>query len=345
MNLNEDYKKLDPEGVEKALTLFTEQIKTTFKQASSVTIPELKFKSVIVSGMGGSSNAGKIVQGLLEDNYDKTFVVYNDYGLPAWVTKDTLVIVNSYSGNTEESLSAITKAKEIGSPIVGIATGGKIGDMIKSNDIHGAVINAGDTNPTGFPKSGLGVSLGGLIGILSVVGIVKNAESELDAALSEVIEIRSKWNAKETAEALHGSIPVLFGGRPLLGALNAGRNAMCEISRNFTEFYDFPEVNHVLVEATQKPSSALNKKYLFFESDFNHDRVKLRFEITKKIFDEQGLKTLTYKLESKTVLAQSLELAHYCAWLGFYISILDDTDPGPEPWILKLKSALSQPLH
>lgn len=345
MNLNEDYTKLDPDGVEKALKLFPEQIKTTFKQASTSVIPELKFNSVIVSGMGGSSNAGKIVQGLLEDNYEKSFVVFNDYGLPAWVTKDTLVIVNSYSGNTEESLSAITKAKEIGSPVIGIATGGKIGEMVKSGEIFGAVINPGDTNPTGFPKSGLGVSLGGLIGILSVIGIVKDAEKNLDDSLSELIEIRSKWNAKEAAEKVHGSIPVLFGGRPLLGALNAGRNAMCEISRNFTEFYDFPEVNHVLVEATQKPSSALNKKYIYFESVFNHERVKLRFEITKKIFEEQGITSLSYKLLSKSVLGQSLELAHYCAWIGFYLSILDDTDPGPEPWILKLKSALSQPLH
>ncbi len=120
---------------------------------------------------------------------------------------------------------------------------------------------------------------------------------------------------------------------------------MCEISRNFTEFYDFPEVNHVLVEAVGKPASALSKKYLFFESKFNHDRVKLRYQTTKDIFSEQKITNLHYSLISSTVLGQSLELAHYCAWLGFYLSILDDTNPGPEPWILKLKSALSQPLH
>ena len=109
----------------------------------------------------------------------------------------------------------------------------------------------------------------------------------------------------------------------------------------FTLFFDFPEVNHVLVEATQKPSSALQKKYLFFESNFNNERVMLRYKITKDIFKEQGLETNSYTLKSKTILGQSLELAHYCAWIGFYISILDDTDPGPEPWIIKLKSALS----
>jgi len=69
------------------------------------------------------------------------------------------------------------------------------------------------------------------------------------------------------------------------------------------------------------------------------------FEITKKILEEQGLSSKSYSLRTSTVLSQSLELAYFCAWVGFYISILDGTDPGPEPWIIKLKESLSQPVH
>lgn len=332
MNLSEDYTKLDPSGVEKVLTLFPEQIRLAFDQVKKEELRANSYDSILVSGMGGSSNAGKIIQGILEKTYDKPFVVYNDYGLPAWVNKNTLVIVNSYSGNTEESLTGYTKAKELGCQVIGISTGGKINDII---------IDPKDTNPTGFPKTGLGVSLGGLLGVLYAVGIMPNAKKELETALAELEEVRKNWNTKEMAEWLHGYISVLFGGRPLLGALNAGRNAICEISRNFTEFYDFPEVNHVLIEATQKPTPGVEyKKYVFFESKFNHERVKLRYKITKDIFAKQGLHTTSYLLHSTSVLGQSLELAHYCAWIGFYLSILDDTDPGPEPWILKLKSQL-----
>lgn len=340
MNLNEDYTKIDPDGVENALKAFPQQITNAFEQIKNFKLQITNYDAVVVSGMGGSSNAGKIIQGLLEDNFEKTFSVYNDYGLPAWVNEKTLVILNSYSGNTEETLSCYEIAKSKGAQVIGISTGGKIGDMIKSGVIQGAVIDPKDTNPTGFPKTGLGVSLGGLLGVLHAVGIMPNADAEINSALSELEEVRKSWNVKEMAENLHGSIPVLFGGRPLLGALNAGRNAMCEISRNFTEFYDFPEVNHVLVEAVGKPLASLQKKYLFFESKFNNDRVKLRYQITKDIFSEQKLISMHYSLISSSVLAQSLELAHYCAWLGFYISILDDTNPGPEPWILKLKSSL-----
>ena len=342
----EEIKKLDPMGVGKALELFPDQIKETWKQAVASNIPSFNPKAIIVSGMGGSSNAAKILQGLYESKLKIPFEVFNDYGLPAWVNSETLVVANSYSGNTEETLSAIEQAKKVGANVIGVATGGKIAEMIKSGDIHGALITPGESNPTGFPKSGLGVSLGGLIGSLAKGGVLHITEDEINSALDELIKIRQGWNVKEMAEWLNGYLPVLFGGKPFIGAINAGRNAMCEISRNFTQFYDFPEVNHVLIEATMKPDPAKEKvKYLFFESPFNEERVRLRFEITQKIFDEQGLQHRNYSLEASSELGQAFEISHYAAWLGFYLSILQDTDPGPEPWILKLKSELSQPLH
>lgn len=341
----ENFKKIDSMGVQNALTLFPEQIKESWKQAWQSDIPDIFTKSIIISGMGGSSNAAKILAGVFEEDLDYPFEVRNDYGLPAWVSQDTLVVANSYSGNTEETLSAIEGAKKIGTRIMGVATGGKIGDMVKNKEIIGLVVNPGNTNPTGFPKTGLGVSLGALAGSLSKAGILPLKEEVILEATDELSKIRETWDAKEMAKWLRGGSPVLFGGKPLVGALNAGRNAMCEISRNYTQFFDLPEADHVLIEALQKPNPVKTNKYLFFESMFNHERVNQRYEITQKILDEMGLSYKTYELKSKTKFGQAIELAHYCAWLGFYLSMLDDTDPGPEPWILKLKDSLAQPLH
>ncbi|MEK7550417.1 MAG: SIS domain-containing protein [Patescibacteria group bacterium] len=327
---------LDSLGIGKALELFPEQIKTTFEQAMASNIEKLEFDSVIISGMGGSSNAGKIIQGLVESENKIQMVIYNDYGLPGWVNEKTLVVANSYSGNTEETLSGYEEAKKIGAKVIGISTGGKINDVI---------INPGLTNPSGFPKSGLGISFGALFGVLTKFGLLNYSKDDLYKSLDELVEIRKTWNAKETAQWLNGYLPVLFSGRPFLGALNAGRNAMCEISRNLTQFYDFPEVDHVLIEATQKPDLASKIRFVFFESQFIHPRIKTRFDITKKIFEKQGLRTTSYILHATTILGQSLELSHYCAWVGYHLSLLQNTDPGPEPWILELKNGLSQPVH
>ena len=345
LNNIEELQKLDSMGVEKALTLFPEQISGAWKQAHSSDIPQVFTKSVLVSGMGGSSNAAKILQGIFEDQLDYPFEVRSDYGLPAWVNENTLVVANSYSGNTEETLSAIDAANKVGAKVLGVATGGKIGEMIKSKAIIGAIITPGETNPTGFPKTALGVSLGGLAGALSKAGILPIIEERVTESLAELTQIRNSWDAKDMAEWIHGSSPVLFSGKPLIGALNAGRNAMCEISRNYAQFYDFPEVNHVLIEALQMPAIVKQNKHVFFESSYNNERVLTRYKITKDILTEMGLAHKTYSLKGKTVFTQAIELAHYSAWVGYYLSMLDSVDPGPEPWILKLKSALSQPVH
>jgi glucose/mannose-6-phosphate isomerase len=331
---------LDSLGVEKALTLFPEQIKESYHQAMQADIRVVSpLNGVVISGMGGSSNAAKILEGVYEEDFNTPIDIdiHNDYSLPSWINKDSLVIANSYSGNTEETLSGFEEAKKRGTHVIGISTGGKIADVI---------IDPKDTNPTGFPKTGLGISIGALMGVLMKIGILKITEAEINSTLDELMEIRKNWDAKSRAEWLNGYLPVLFAGRPLIGALNAGRNAMCEISRNFTQFYDLPEADHVLIEASQKPDFVKEKtRYLFFVSKFNHPRVVSRFKITEEILSEQGLTSASLELKGSTKLVQALELAHYCAWVGFHLSILQGVDPGPEPWITKLKDKLSQPVH
>ena len=336
----------DTMGIEKALGLFPEQIKTTFDQAMESNIEHVDFDTVVISGMGGSSNAGKIVESLISDSFNKPFVVFNDYGLPGWVNQNTLVVLNSYSGNTEETLSAYEAAKKVNAKVIGVTTGGKLAELITSREIKGAIVNPGNTNPSGYPKSGLGLSFGALFASLIKAGVLDFTQDNLLSSLKELEEIRKSWNIENVSKEFEKKIPVLFSSKSLLGPLNAGRNAICEIGRTFTLFFDFPEVNHVLIEATLKPDFVKDKvKYLFFESELDHPRIKLRYKITKEIFDKQGLSYQSYILQGKERLTQVLEIPHYCAWLGYYLSMQEGVDPGPEPWIIELKNLLSQPVH
>lgn len=356
MNLDslEEIKKIDSLKVGDSLKLYTAQLREAWEQSVNSDIPVIESKSVIISGMGGSSNAGKIIESLFEKESGIPITVFNDYGLPNWVGKDTLVVVNTYSGNTEETLSALKRGLEKGSKVLGVTTGGKVGILIQSKKIYGVILSP-STNPTGFPKSGLGVSLGGLMGALKKAKVISVSEKEFLATTDEMDSVREGWLpdvserdnlAKQTAKWLQGAIPVLFGGRPFLGSLQAGRNAMDEISRNFSLYFDFPEVNHVLIEATQKPDFVKEKlKYLFFNSEFNHKRVRLRYKVTQKIFKEQNLSFKEFYVWGTTKLSQALAIPHFCAWVGFYLAMLDGKDPGPEPWIIKLKDELGQPTH
>jgi len=335
----------DTLGIEKALILFPDQLKEAWGQAYGANLPQLTSKNVVVSGMGGSSLAGRILAGIYEGESSTEIVVYNDYGLPAFINKDWVLVVNSYSGNTEETLSAVEVGKKIGMQIIGIATGGKIGEIIDSGEIPGVVLTP-TTNPPNYPKSALGISLGGLAGLMAKTGLISLTPENFEESVNELIEIRKSWDAKTVASNFKSAIPVLIGGRPLLGALHAGRNVINEIGRTFAVYFDLPELDHHLVEATGYPKNLFqNIYYLFTQSDFYHERVKTRINVTKELFDTQKVKYGEFKLQGKTKLTQSLEIPHFCAWVALNISLLNGEDPGPEPWILKLKESLSQPVH
>ena len=104
---------IDALGVGKALELFPDQIKEAWREAYSSALPAFSPSAIVISGMGGSSNAAKILEGIYEADFGGkiNIDIYNDYGLPSWVDKNCLVIANSYSGNTEETLSAVSAAK------------------------------------------------------------------------------------------------------------------------------------------------------------------------------------------------------------------------------------------
>jgi glucose/mannose-6-phosphate isomerase len=335
----------DSLGIEKALTLFPDQLKESWGQAYSAELPQVSSKKVVISGMGGSSLAGRIIKGIMEDKSDTEMVIYNDYGLPKYVDKDWVLIANSYSGNTEETLSAIETGKGIGMQIYGIATGGKIGEFIKSGEIPGVIL-VPTTNPSGFPKSALGVSLGGLAGLLAKTGLINISTQAFEQSVDELVEIRKSWDVRAVASNFTSMIPVLIGARPLLGAVHAGRNVINEIGRTFAVYFDLPELDHHLVEAVGYPKNIFqNIYYLFLVSDFYNERVKIRIGVTKELFETQKVRYGEFKLKGKTEMTQAMEIAHFCAWVGLNISYLNGEDPGPEPWIAELKEKLSQPVH
>jgi glucose/mannose-6-phosphate isomerase len=335
----------DSLGIEKALTLFPDQLKEAWEQVTKIDLPPVTSKKIIISGMGGSSLAGRIISSLYEKESDIEIAVFNDYGLPLYVDSSWTLIANSYSGNTEETLSAVEVAKERGIKIYGLASGGKIGDMIKSGEISGTILSP-TTNPSNYPKSALGVSLGGLLALMSKIGAINLNSDEFQKSIEELIGIRKEWNVKEWAFKMNQKIPALIGARPLIGSLHAGRNVINEIGRTFATFFDLPELDHHLVEATMFPKNLFKDiYYLLFTSDLYPERIKTRIEITESLFNEQELMFGEMKLKGTSFLTQALEIPHFCAWLAFYISDLNGEDPGPEPWIIKLKESLSQPVH
>src|SRR3972149_5907072 len=179
-------------GIEEALKLFPEQVKGAWEEAMAAELPKISPKAVIICGIGGSSLAGRFIFNFWEDKTTLPIFIHNDYGLPKWVDADCLVIGNSYSGNTEETISSVDRAIEIGASVITVSTGGILYDRVQKGEFTGVKLSQ-DSNPPKFPKSGFGISLGGLLGTFAKCGLITLTEKELFNSLEELAEIRKNW--------------------------------------------------------------------------------------------------------------------------------------------------------
>ncbi|MBL4654913.1 MAG: SIS domain-containing protein, partial [Bacteroidia bacterium] len=124
---------------------FTTQIKEALQigQETQLNKPEVEIKNVLVSGLGGSGIGGNLVQQIVAENIKVPYNVNKDYSLPAYVTENSLVIISSYSGNTEETLSAFAKALNANAKIVCVSSGGRVIEIAKENGLDHIIIPGG----------------------------------------------------------------------------------------------------------------------------------------------------------------------------------------------------------
>src|SRR5210317_1866579 len=99
-----------------------------------------KFENVLICGLGGSGIAGSVVKDLVHDELKIPLVLCKDYHIPAFVNQKTLVIVSSYSGNTEETLSAFKQAYEKKAEIAVISSGGNLLEFAKDKNLNHLIL-------------------------------------------------------------------------------------------------------------------------------------------------------------------------------------------------------------
>ena len=188
---------------------FSKQLTEAIAIGSSakLTASPTKISNVLICGLGGSGIGGSIVTELVAGNANVPINVTKGYFIPAYVNENTLVIISSYSGNTEETLNCMELAMSKNAKIVGITSAGKVLETCKSKNYDCIVVPGGMP-----PRSCLGYSLTQLFFVLGFHKIISiNYKSELVAAvkLIDTEESAIIAEAKTIAEKIKGKIPSL----------------------------------------------------------------------------------------------------------------------------------------
>ena len=162
---------------------FTKQLTRAIEIGERAKIGKNKFpiRNILVSGLGGSGIGGTIISNILSDDVAVPILVNKDYQIPAFVNENTLVIISSYSGNTEETLSALMQAFKKSAQIVCITSGGLVKEYAETNDIDFIQIAGGSP-----PRAAFGQSFVQLLYIFHYLGVL---EGEFKTYLANAIEL------------------------------------------------------------------------------------------------------------------------------------------------------------
>ncbi len=308
-----------------------------------------KIENIVVAGMGGSNLAAHIAQSLSPFLLKIPFEIIANYRLPSFVNKKTLVILVSYSGNTEETLSCAQDVKQRQSPAVVITTGGKLKDFAIKEHLPLLLLDE-KLNHSRVPRFGLGLMLGGLLGLLVRLNPesfrhidTKDIERTIERCLdSQKLEIASTINpAKSLALKNKGQSVIIFSANHLNGVAKTASNFLNETSKTFSTWFSLPDLNHHLMEGFTFPTSLKdNTRFILLDSSLYPEIIQKRLKLTKEILLKQKYQLTVIKPESVDIISQVFESLVFLVMFSYYLSIVNKQDPGTNPWVDLFKKQL-----
>lgn len=343
------FKQYDKGKVLTSIKLLPEQCRQAQREAAKIRLPAAykKVKNIVVCGMGGSALASHLIRQLFAERLKVPLEIINDYHLPKYAGKDSLVFGISYSGQTEETITAIGQAKQKGARIFVITSGGKMAAMADQFSWPCYVFKP-FFNPSAQPRLGLGYSLISQIQILRKLNLLDITEIELEKALtflekssSEFKETKKHNPAKRMAYRFHKKNPVIFAGNFLLGNAHIISNQINENAKNFACYFALPELNHHLLEGLKHPSLRSNFIFFLLKSRLDRPVIQKRFFVTENILNKMKLPVISLDIKGNSFLGQSLWLLAFGGFLSYYLAMLNRENPSLIPWVDFFKKKLA----
>jgi glucose/mannose-6-phosphate isomerase len=343
------YKRLDPENMREPLHGLPQQCRAAWDKAKEFQFPGdyANIDKVVILGMGGSAIGGDLVRSLFSSKKKPIIFVNREYDLPAFVDERTLVIASSYSGNTEETLSAFSQALKKNCKKLAVTTGGKLKAMAEHAGVPVFIIDY-----AGQPRAALGYGFMSLIAFLRKLGFTEDKRDEVEAMmqdlerllaeLKETVPARSN-RAKQLAAKLHGKIAVIYGAGILSEVAHRWKTQINENSKSWAFYETFSELNHNAVVGYQFPQELASKIYVvLLRCPSINPRNLIRYRITSELLEQNSVSHETIESQGKSELSQMMGLIYIGDWVSYYLAMINETDPTPVKVIEYLKKRLSE---
>jgi glucose/mannose-6-phosphate isomerase len=306
---------------------------------------QVEVDNIVYAGLGGSSLAALVSTSW--PGHTKPFEILRNYDIPEYVSERTYFIAASYSGNTEETLSALAQAEERGAKIAIIAGGGKLAEIAQEKNYPLATLPKAEQ-----PRYAVFYNLRALLTLLQQAGLCDESKlSELEGAAEYLQNVVKPWvatiptdnnPAKKIALDVIGKSAVVYAGPKLWPAAYKWKISFNENAKHVAWAGQYPEFNHnEFMGWTQQP---VDKPYAVIDlrSNLEHPRIQKRFEVTERLLSGKRPAPIVVQAEGETVLQQLLWTIAYGDFVTIYTALLNGLNPAPVDLIEKFKKSLDE---
>lgn len=342
----ERYDKSDMRGL---LAGFPQQVEDAAAIAKRTPVPidGTRIENIVLTGLGGSAIAGDLLRSYLAGELRVPFLVNRHYFLPGFVGTKSLVIVSSYSGDTEETIAAHLEARKRRAQVLCISTGGETSRLAKK--FRQPLI----TIPKGLPpRAALGFSFFPLLIALVRMKFIRSRDKDIRETLAVLKRSARRCNsldpkrnlALQVAQRLYGKLPIIYSGADRFDAVNLRWRGQLEENAKVLAYGNvLPEMNHNELVGWRVLHRLMNEMpVLFLRDKQDHKRVAVRMDITRSIVNEFAASATEIYSEGTSLLARMFSLIHLGDWVSFYLAMLNGIDPTPVKVIDYLKWELGK---
>lgn len=344
-------KNLDKQDMHSSIKKLSLQCEQVFNEWKNIKIAAdyKKIQNIVVSGMGGSGLGAHIIKSIFKNELKFPVEIVNSYHLPAYIDKRTFLIISSYSGNTEETLSAFEEGRKRNAKMFIIASGGKLKEISKKYNIPSYIFNP-EHNSCNEPRIGLGYSIFSQLLLLRKIGIISIKDIEVKQIIKNLEDFSEKFSfnnknsaALKISKKIEQKISVIIASEFLSGNAHAFSNQINENAKNFSKWFSIPEICHHLLEGLPNPkSNNKNLFFVFFNSKLYDKRNQIRYKVMQQVLKKNKIKFIEYNLSSKTKFLQSFEMLILGSYISFYLAMLNNINPSPIPFVDFFKKELGK---
>jgi glucose/mannose-6-phosphate isomerase len=312
---------------------FYKQIEVSKKLTEEIKV-QGNINKIFILGMGGSALPGDLLECYLKDEKIPIFTV-KDYNIPKFIDSESLVFVISFSGNTEESISAYREAMKTKAKIITISSGGKLKEIADMNkDIHIKV-------PSGLqPRQAIGYQFFPVLYILQNSGIITDRTKDIKDTENSLKKDIYKKSAQEMAAKLQNKIPIIYASTRMKIVAEKWKIGFNENTKTPSFYNVFPELNH------NEMNGYINVFGDYFviiiKDEDDHQRVKKRMKIFKEIIKDKGIEVVEMVIRGDCHLAKIFSGIYISDWVSYYLALLYGIDPSPVEIVELFKKKLNE---